>query len=121
MPDDDDMSGARLIVATDLDGNPREARIRQAIRIDEAALRGLFADQIAWHDVCLWDRRERRVASRRQERFGALLLDDRVWKDAPDTAVARAMLDGVRDLGLNWFGCGAPLCCARGALARGWR
>ena len=102
MPDDDDMSGARLIVATDLDGNPREARIRQAIRIDEAALRGLFADQIAWHDVCLWDRRERRVASRRQERFGALLLDDRVWKDAPDTAVARAMLDGVRDLGLNW-------------------
>lgn len=102
MPDDDDMSGARLIVATDLDGNPREARIRQAIRIDEAALRGLFADQIAWHDVCLWDRRERRVASRRQERFGALLLDGRVWKDAPDNAVARAMLDGVRDLGLNW-------------------
>jgi len=102
MPDDDDMSGARLIVATDLDGNPREARIRQAILIDEASLRGLFADQIAWHDVCLWDRRERRVASRRQERFGALLLDDRVWKDAPDNAVARAMLDGVRDLGLNW-------------------
>ncbi|MGM0741945.1 MAG: ATP-dependent helicase HrpB [Pseudomonadota bacterium] len=102
MPDSDDMSGARLIVATDLDGNPREARIRQAIRIDEAALRGLFADQIGWHDVCLWDRRERRVTARRQERFGALVLDDRIWKDAPDASVARAMLDGVRELGLNW-------------------
>ncbi|HKL54698.1 MAG TPA: ATP-dependent helicase HrpB [Roseovarius sp.] len=102
MPDGDDMSGVRLIVATDLDGNPREARIRQAIRIDEAALRGLFDDQIGWHDVCLWDKRERRVTSRRQERFGALVLDDRIWKDAPDHAVARAMLDGVRDLGLSW-------------------
>ncbi|GAW34342.1 ATP-dependent RNA helicase HrpB [Roseovarius sp. A-2] len=102
MPEGDPMAGTRLIVATDLDGNPREARIRQAMQIAEAEIRALFADQIAWHDVCLWDRRERRVLMRRQERFGALTLDDRHWKDAPPEAVARAMLDGVRDLGLNW-------------------
>ena len=30
MPDGDALAGARLIVATDLDGDPREARIRQA-------------------------------------------------------------------------------------------
>uniref|UniRef100_UPI002621E005 ATP-dependent helicase C-terminal domain-containing protein n=1 Tax=uncultured Roseovarius sp. TaxID=293344 RepID=UPI002621E005 len=102
MPEDDPMAGARLIVATDLDGDPREARIRQAIQISEAEVRALFADQIAWQDICLWDKRERRVLMRRQERFGALTLDDRQWKEAPPEAVARAMLDGVRDLGLNW-------------------
>ncbi|MDM8167489.1 ATP-dependent helicase HrpB [Roseovarius sp.] len=102
LPEGDPLSGTRLIVATDLDGDRREARIRQAIRIEEAELRALFADQIAWQDICEWDRRERRVATRQQERFGALALDDRVWKDPPPDAVARAMLDGVRDLGLSW-------------------
>ncbi|WP_422033146.1 ATP-dependent helicase HrpB [Roseovarius sp.] len=102
LPEGDPLSGTRLIVATDLDGDRREARIRQAIRIEEAELRALFADQIDWQDVCDWDRRERRVVTRQQERLGALALDDRVWKDPPQEAVARAMLDGVRDLGLSW-------------------
>lgn len=102
LPEGDPMGQTRLIVATDLDGNPREARIRQAIAISEAEIRGLFADSIAWQDVCLWDKRERRVIARRQERLGALVLDDRHWKDAPEDTVARAMLDGVRDLGLSW-------------------
>ncbi|MFZ7090319.1 ATP-dependent helicase HrpB [Primorskyibacter sp. 2E233] len=98
----DTLAGARLIVVTDTDGNPREARIRQAIQISEGELRGLYADQIAWHDICEWSRRDRRVIARQQERFGAIALDDRIWKDAPDEAVARAMLDGVRDLGLSF-------------------
>ena len=102
MPEGEPMAGARLIVATDLDGDPREARIRQAIAISEAELRALFADRIGWHDLCDWDRRARRVVTRRQERLGALVLDDRRWDDAPPEAVARAMLDGVRELGLSW-------------------
>ncbi|GAA6176612.1 ATP-dependent helicase HrpB [Sulfitobacter pacificus] len=97
----DVMAGERLIVATDLDGNPREAKVRQAARLSEAELRALYADQIAWHDLCLWSRREGRVLTRRQERFGALVLDDRIWPDAPEADVARAMLEGVRQLGLN--------------------
>ena len=101
LDDHDPLAGTRLIVATDLDGNPREARIRQATAISEGALRGLFADQIGWIELCEWSRRERRVIARRQERFGALVLDDRTWSDAPADMVARAMLDGVQDLGLS--------------------
>ncbi|WP_375573426.1 ATP-dependent helicase HrpB [Seohaeicola saemankumensis] len=100
LDDHDPLASARLIVATDLDGNPRESRIRQATAITESALRGLFADQIHWVDLCEWSRRDRRVTARRQERFGAVVLDDRIWSDAPGDMVARAMLDGVRDLGL---------------------
>ncbi|MDX8348168.1 ATP-dependent helicase HrpB [Cognatiyoonia sp. IB215446] len=97
----DPLAGERLIVATDLDGDRREARVRQAVAITEGELRDLFANQIAWHDVCAWSRREGRVRTRRQERFGSLVLDDRVWSDAPDDAVAQAMLEGVRQLGLR--------------------
>jgi ATP-dependent helicase HrpB len=100
MEDSDALAGARLIVATDLDGNPREARIRQAVQITESAVRGLFSDQITWVDLCAWSKRDRRVVSRQQEKLGAIALDDRLWKDAPPEAVAEAMLDGVRDLGL---------------------
>lgn len=100
MEDSDALAGARLIVATDLDGNPREARIRQAVQIAESAVRALFSDQITWVDLCAWSKRDRRVVSRQQEKLGAIALDDRLWKDAPPEAVAEAMLDGVRDLGL---------------------
>lgn len=94
------LSNTRLIVATDLDGDPREATIRQAIGITEAELREIYTDKIQWREVCEWSRREGRILSRKQECFGALVLDDRVWPDAPPTALAQAALDGVRFLGL---------------------
>lgn len=102
MPEDDPMAGSRLVVALDLDGDRREARIRLAADITEARLRRLHADKIAWHDVCEWSHRKRRVLARQREMFGAIVLDDRIWKNPPPEAVARAMLDGVRDLGLPW-------------------
>lgn len=97
----DPLAGARLIVATDLDGDTREARIRQAIQISESALRDLFAPQIAWENVCAWSKRDSRVLTRQHERFGAIVLDDRNWPDADAHAVAIAMCDGIRQLGLR--------------------
>ena len=101
LPDGDPLAGQRLIVATDLDGDPREARIRQAAVLGEAELEDVFGDQIVWQEVCQWSRREGRVLARQQRCFGALVLEDRAWKDAPEDAVARAMLEGERQLGLR--------------------
>ena len=105
----DPLAGAPLLVAIDTDGNPREARIRLAAQITEREIRDLFGDQIGWTEICEWSRRDRRVVARRQERFGALVLDDRIWSDAPEDAVARAMLEGVRELGLRLDGGAARL------------
>jgi ATP-dependent helicase HrpB len=96
------LSGHRLIVATDLDGDTREAKIRQAAPLHDADLRSLFADQITWVDVCEWSRREGKTTARKQERFGALVLDDRAWPDAPPEAMAVAAFDGLRVIGLPW-------------------
>lgn len=113
----DTLAGAPYLVVTDTDGNPREAKVRLATQISEQEIRDLFSDQIAWIDSCTWSKRERRVVSRRQERFGSITLDDRIWKDVPDDVVARTMLDGVRDLGLRLDGAAARL-AARVELVR---
>ncbi len=98
----DPLAGQRLIVALDLDGDAREAKVRLAAPLSEAELRAVHGAAIAWTDTCEWSRRESRVTARRQERFGALALDDRSWPDPPPETVARAMLEGVRALGLPW-------------------
>ncbi len=96
------LSGARLIVATDLDGDAREAEVRQAAGIGEAELRAVLGNRIARRDVCEWSRREERVLARRQEVLGALVLSDQAWTDAPQEAVAHAALEGLRAAGLPW-------------------
>ena len=105
----DPLANQRLIVATELDGDPREAKVRQAVALGEGDLRGLYADRIYWVDTCHWSARDGRVLARRQERFGALVLDDRVWADVPAQVTARAMLDGVRAMGLRIDGAAGRL------------
>ncbi|MCB2111270.1 MAG: ATP-dependent helicase HrpB [Defluviimonas sp.] len=99
----------RLLVATDLDGDPREARLRQGLALDEASLRRLYGSRIGWHEIALWSRREARVVARRQERFGALVLDERPWPEAPAEVLARAAVDGLRQNGLPWTPAAARL------------
>ena len=106
------MAGVSLIVATDLDGNPREAKVRQAAALALSDLEDLFADQIRWSNTCVWSKRDRAVHARTQHRFGALVLEDKAWHDAPEDAVAAAMLEGVRQLGL------LPSKAARRLMAR---
>ncbi|PZX45959.1 ATP-dependent helicase HrpB [Roseinatronobacter thiooxidans] len=100
LPDGDGLSQLRLLVVTDTDGNPQEARIRQAIALTDGELRGLYGDQILWQNRCHWSKRHRRIEARAQECFGALVLDDRHWRDPDPQAMMGAACDGIRDLGL---------------------
>jgi ATP-dependent helicase HrpB len=118
MPAGQPLSGARLIVATDLDGDTREAAVRQGIAITEPELRALFGPQIKWRNVCTYSRREGRILTRRQECFGAVVLADQAWTGAEPADIARAALDGVRYLGL-YFTPAARRLRARIELARG--
>ncbi len=112
------LSGARLIVATDLDGDAREAQVRQAVGIGEAELRAVLGDRIARRDICEWSVREDKVLARRQEVLGAIVLSDQVWTDAPAGLVAKAALEGLRGVGLPWTPAARRL-AARVMLCRG--
>lgn len=99
--DSDPIGTQRLIVVTDTDGNPRDAKTRQAIAISEGELRAIMPEQFVWHNVCEWSRRESRVMAREQLRLGACVLEDRGWKNADVAQMNRAMCDGIRMIGLN--------------------
>lgn len=98
----DRLAGEPWIVATDLDGDAREARVRVAAVIAESEIRALFQGDIREERVCRWSRREGRVVAREQERLGALVLSERAWVGVTEEALAAAMCEGVRELGLSW-------------------
>lgn len=102
----DPLAQSRLIVATDLDGDPREARIRQALPINESSLRLLFGDLIQWRDSCEWSTRDGRINATSREMLGALVLAERAW-NAPPEARAQAALAGLRALTLTQCGMSA--------------
>ena len=98
----DALAGQRLLIVTDTDGNPREAKIRTALAITEASMRNVVGDQISVVQTCLWSKRNGKVLARTQEKLGAVVISDVSWMDAPKDALARAMLDGVRALGFKF-------------------
>ena len=114
----DPLGAERLIVATDLDGDPRESRVRGGVALAESDLRALYGDRIETVESITWSRREGRILARRQEHFGALVLSDRALDDPDAQAMARAAWDGLADLGLPWTRPAARL-RARIALVEG--
>ena len=97
----DPLGAAEWLAVADTDGDPREARIRRAAALARSDLIDLFGDRIAEEAVCEWSPRDRAVRARVRRRLGALILEDRPWRDAPAAARAAAMADGVRALGLD--------------------
>ncbi len=111
----DPLASQRMIVAIDLDGDAKEAKLRMGIAISEAEVRELYADRIRDVKFCEWSKRDAKVLALEQSRLGALVLAQKNWKDCDPDAMALAMLDGIKDLGLNVLPWGKP---ARLLLAR---
>jgi ATP-dependent helicase HrpB len=95
------LSTSDCVVAAHLDGERREARIFLAAACDPAFLPGDFGDTLRREEEIRWDRRTRAVAALRSVRLGALTLGTEAIADADPGRVARAMLEGVRAMGLE--------------------
>ncbi len=101
LPAEDALAGHALLAVADVDGEAKEATIRLASPLSRVQLDELYGGQMRWEETCNWSRRDRRVEARRRLMLGALALEDKPWKDATGEALAAAMTDGVRDLGLE--------------------
>ncbi|RMH52347.1 MAG: ATP-dependent helicase HrpB [Bacteroidetes bacterium] len=94
------LSEADVLVAASLDGDRRESRLFLAAPLTRADLAHHFAHAIETIDRIAWDAAAGRVTARRQERLGALILQDGPLPDPDPEAVRTALLDGLADAGL---------------------
>ncbi len=95
------LSAADYIVAAHLDGTQREARIFLAAAITHAELEAHFASLITTRNIIEWDNREACVQARSQRNLGALILEDVAMSNAEPQAIAHAMLQGIRKMGID--------------------
>jgi ATP-dependent helicase HrpB len=95
------LSKSEFIVAAELDGAEREARIFLAAPVTRADLENLFAAQIEDTDRIAWDDRDQLVRSRRERCLGDLVLESNDLREPDPDAVLAAALDGLRRLGLT--------------------
>jgi ATP-dependent helicase HrpB len=102
-PDDPLIACSALAIAQ-LDGQGQEARIQLAVPLDPAYLREL-AEQSGGQGQrqveARWDGDGQRVRCERSLRLGALVLERHPWHDADPELIRHALLEGLRQLGLE--------------------
>jgi ATP-dependent helicase HrpB len=95
------LSKADFIVAAELDGAEREARIFLAAPLGLADLEEHFSAQILDHAEIVWDDREGAIRARRARRLGALLLESSEIRNPDSQALQDAALEGMRQMGMG--------------------
>ena len=95
------LSKSEFIVAAELDGAEREARIFLAAPVRLADVERLFAAHIIERVEIEWDEREEAIRARRERRLGELVLQSSDIRDADPEAMQRAALAGLRSLGIG--------------------
>jgi ATP-dependent helicase HrpB len=94
------LSKSEFIVAAELDGAEREARIFLAAPVTRADLESHFAAQIADHAEIVWDDRDQAIRARRERRLGALVLESTEIRNPDAQALQNAALLGLRQIGI---------------------
>jgi ATP-dependent helicase HrpB len=95
------LAKAEFIVAAELDDAERDARIFLAAPLELADIEREFADRIETRDAIEWNPRSQAVDAVRERRLGLLVLDSAELRDPPPDAVTAAMLEGLRQMGLE--------------------
>ncbi|PWC52863.1 ATP-dependent helicase HrpB [Azospirillum sp. TSO22-1] len=99
-PEPEPLSAEDWLAVADLDGAARESRIFLAAPVTLAELEETFAEHVRTETVVTWDSREQLVLARRRRMLFALILKDERLGNPPADAVAAALLQGVREMGL---------------------
>jgi ATP-dependent helicase HrpB len=97
----DALAAAEYLVVTDITGAAASGRIRAAARIERETIEELFAGQIVNEVVTSFDRAARSVRARRVRRLGALRLDEAPVAVPNAEAAARALAEGIVELGIG--------------------
>jgi ATP-dependent helicase HrpB len=95
------LAGEGYLVAAELDGDRREARIFRAAATDAATLEKQFSACLEWSTFVAWDPVRGSVRAERHLRLGALVLRSAPLADPHPEALREALLEGIRRVGLT--------------------
>lgn len=95
------LARSEFIVAADLDGGEREARVFLAAPLERKLIEEHLAHLVVTKDEVAWDARASVVVAHRVRRLDAVTLADEPLRDVPAELMRAAMLQGIRSLGLG--------------------
>lgn len=99
--DDSALVGEPWLVASELRFEARDALLLRAAPVDERFLRSTFAAHFSDRDETRWDVERRALVAERVQRFDGIVLDARPAGRVDSGQAAQALIDAVRDLGLD--------------------
>lgn len=97
----DRLAGSRMLVIADLTGQAARGRVLAAAEIRRDDIDELMPEAIRTADECFFDPPSRQVRARRSTRLGAIVFDETPLPKPAGVEAARALADGVRQLGLS--------------------
>ncbi|MDB5361987.1 MAG: hrpB [Rhodospirillales bacterium] len=101
LPEQDPLAGAEFLAVADLDGQAPDARIWLAAPLSESELELALGSRIRTDDEVVFEPTTRSVQARRRRRLGALVLGDAPLAKPKPEAVTAALIDGIRQTGLQ--------------------
>ncbi|PZU82929.1 MAG: ATP-dependent helicase HrpB [Shinella sp.] len=95
------LAGSQMLVIADLTGQAARGRVLAAAEIRRDDVEELMPEAIRTSDECFFDPASRQVRARRSTRLGAIVFDETPLPKPAGAEAARALADGIRQLGLS--------------------
>jgi ATP-dependent helicase HrpB len=95
------LSARDFIVAVEVDGQAKNARIFLAAALDRADLENDFSTELAIQDVVDWNQETGSVKAVRQTLFGRIVVSQTPVPEPDPEAVKSAMTQGIKETGLR--------------------
>ena len=97
----DPLAAEPYLVIAELDAGSQWARIDLAAPVSQKEIEALYTEEIVESEAVAWDERAGAVRASRQRRLGALLLSDEALSKPDPSLVVAALVDGIRQAGLE--------------------
>ena len=99
--DDSALYGERWIVCSELRFEAADSRVMRAAPLDEARLERAFPRRFVTEDRVVWDAKAQAISAVRETRYDRIVIDSRPAGRPDPARAAEALVDAVRQLGLD--------------------
>ncbi len=101
LPEVDPLVGSEYLVVAQMDAGHRDGRVFLAERVTKSDIEESLSAHIRRCSSIKWDRYSEAVTAHSEERLGSLVLNRERLQDPDAVLVKAAMVNGIRDMGLD--------------------